>query len=78
MSELESILQKKAQQLTARQIQVPLKLEKQLLITWKDDRGFAIQFNLSWALHNQKDLSQIVAIMDECQKELLRRGVVNH
>jgi len=74
MSELDSILKQKAATIT-RSIQSPGQVERQLLVSWKDEKGFAMQMNLTWMLRNTKDVNTVFGIIDECQKELKRRGL---
>ena len=72
---MEELLQRKAAALVAKQVTVAIKGENHLVLHWKDERGFSLSYNITWAIQNTGDVRNIFAIMEECQKELKRRGL---
>lgn len=78
MNEMEAILQRKAGELVTKQVPHLETKENHLLLDWKDhNTGMSITFNLTWVLRNTRDVKDILRIIQQCQKELSRRGL-NH
>ena len=74
MSEMDRILQRKANELVTRKIDTPRKEEQHLVLHWKNDQGFGIEFNLTMSLRTSP-VKAIFSILEECQKEFRRRGI---
>mgnify|MGYP001614939936 CR=1 FL=1 len=49
--------------------------EKHLILHWKNNQGMALSFNLTLTLRETSDTRTILAVIDEAQKELHRRGL---
>ena len=73
-TQLRDILQRKAGELVARRVKSPIAREQHLVLHWKNEEGFGMDFNLSLGLR-KCPMTDIFHVMQECRKELTRRGV---
>ena len=75
-TQLASILQRKANELVTRKIDTPKKEEQHLVLHWTNGQGFSIDFNLTLSLRTAK-MESLIAVINECRKELLQRGLAS-
>ena len=73
-AELAILLTRKGQSLATKIPNLTLE-EKHLILHWKNNQGMALSFNLTLTLRETSDTRTILAVIDEAQKELHRRGL---